>query len=434
VQHPYSVNGRNFAQRTIVNHGMVSNQIYQGLAYRGQNLSVYSPKSFFSGALYGWAYNKFAHPTAIGGGLIATGGPWSTYYAFYFQADPTYAAPPAFLTDYIISTDLQAAYAAQQQAGEANGAPQAAGGPPILSPDIKQQIANEVQSQLALENQEGQQNTQGQAPDPGSSGIPRLLSDGQAHVFVVGAPLDVTNSSQAECALSDGDVLQLPAGSGAPAAGATTVSLVVLASKGGQECQQSSTVTVQLTDLQEMQNSMRANIDQGLQNLQSKQGTAGVPALPAAAQSQPAPAQYAAIAPPPDPNAGAEIQQQTQQANQAEQQAASQPAQDPNAAPAAPPVDPNANAQTPQPDANAQAAQPNPNAQPAQPDANAQAAPAPAPAGATTPPSVSLGMTTDQVQAALGPPTSIANLGAKVIYNYNGMKVIFQNGVVSDVQ
>jgi hypothetical protein len=45
-----------------------------------------------------------------------------------------------------------------------------------------------------------------------------------------------------------------------------------------------------------------------------------------------------------------------------------------------------------------------------------------------------LGQTTDQVKAALGAPTRIANLGPKVIYYYNGMKVTFKDGKVSDVQ
>jgi hypothetical protein len=45
-----------------------------------------------------------------------------------------------------------------------------------------------------------------------------------------------------------------------------------------------------------------------------------------------------------------------------------------------------------------------------------------------------LGQTFDQVKAAMGAPTSVANLGTKVIYNYNGTKVIFKDGKVTDVQ
>jgi len=152
-----------------------------------------------------------------------------------------------------------------------------------------------------------------------------MLSDGHKHVFVVGSALDVTDSNQAECALSDGDVLALM---GPPPPDATAADLVVLASKGGNECAKTSTVTVQVADLQEMQNHMRELIDQGLQELQSKQGKGGIPEAPPSAQGQPAPAQYAEIAPPADPNAGTEIQQQTQQADQAETDVTTATAQD----------------------------------------------------------------------------------------------------------
>jgi hypothetical protein len=50
------------------------------------------------------------------------------------------------------------------------------------------------------------------------------------------------------------------------------------------------------------------------------------------------------------------------------------------------------------------------------------------------PQTVQLGMTTDQVQAVLGPPDKIFNLGAKQIYVYKDVKVTFQNGKVADVQ
>jgi hypothetical protein len=45
-----------------------------------------------------------------------------------------------------------------------------------------------------------------------------------------------------------------------------------------------------------------------------------------------------------------------------------------------------------------------------------------------------LGQTPDEVKAALGAPTRVANLGPKVIYYYSGMKVTFSNGKVSNVQ
>ncbi|HEY1159429.1 MAG TPA: hypothetical protein VGE83_02300 [Terracidiphilus sp.] len=391
VQRGYGYHGHDFARRSYYYHGRAYDRFYGGYGYHGLYLNVYAPGFYYGPAFYGWAYNPWAAPIAFGWGW--GGNPWFGFYGGYFQPYPVYPSAAFWLTDYIISQDLQAAYAAHQEANEEAGTPPPAGGQPALTPEVKQMIADEVKNQLALENQESTQNAQGQPPDPASSGIARLLSDGRPHVFVAGGNLDVTDASGAECVVSDGDTLQLR---DAPPSDATTANLVVLSSKGTPECQISLTVSVQLTDLQEMQNHMRETIDQGLQDLQSKQGKGGLPAAPPSAQSAPTPAAYAAAAPPPDPNAAADIQQQDQQAGQAVQEVTAETAQDSggqaSATPAAPPA---------------------------------------APASTAT---VELGQTTDQVQAALGAPTRVANLGPKVIYYYSGMKVTFKDGKVSDVQ
>jgi hypothetical protein len=391
VQRPYSFRGHDFAQRTYFYHGRAYTHLYHGYAYRDEYLHVYAPGFYYRPAFYGWAYNPWAMPIAFGWGW--GGSPWFGYYGYYFQPYPVYPSAAYWLTDYVISSDLQTAYAAQQEAGEVDGAPASAGGPPELTPDVKQQIADEVRGQLALENQEAQQNTQQQDVDPSSSGINRILLDadnGKQHVFVVGSALDVVDTSQTECSLSDGDVLALRT---PPPADAAVANLVVLSSKGGTECQKQATVSVSLTDLQEMQNHLRETIDQGLQDLQAKQGTGGLPALPPSAQGQPAPAEYAALAPPPDPNASTEIQQQTQQADQAESEASPNVGVPVSAAPTGPP-----------------------------------------PTAPASPASIALGQNPAQVQAAMGAPTRVANLGSKVIYYYNGTKVTFIDGKVSDVQ
>jgi hypothetical protein len=389
VQRGYHYGGHDFARRSYFYHGHEYNRFYMGYGYHGLFLNVYAPGFYFHPGFYGWAYNPWVAPIAFGWGW--GGSPWYGRYGYYFQPYPVYPSAAFWLTDYIISQNLQAAYAAQQEAGEAAPAPeQASGGQPVLTPEVKQMIADEVKNQLALENQEAQQNAQGATPDPASSGIARLLSDGHPHVFVAGGSLDVTDASGNECVVSDGDALQLQQ---APPSDATTANLVVLSSKGRPECQISLTVQVQLTDLQEMQNHMRETIDQGLQDLQAKQGTGGLPAAPPSAQGDAAPAAYAAAAPPPEANVAADIQGADQQAGQAEK------------------------------DVTAEAAQDNGGA--------ASAAPAAAPAA---PASVSLGQTQAEVEAEMGQPVSKALLGPKVIYNYNGMKVIFKDGKVSDVQ
>ena len=76
-------------------------------------------------------------------------------------------------------------------------------------------------------------------------------------------------------------------------------------------------------------------------------------------------------------------------------------------------------------EADAQEAAPADNAAPPQQAAAQPSAP---------PKTIALGQTTDQVVEILGQPQKIVNLGAKQMYFYPDMKVIFTNGKVTDVQ
>jgi hypothetical protein len=152
---------------------------------------------------------------------------WQGYYGGYFQPYPVYPSAASWLTDYMISQDLQADYAAHQDGGEVDSAQQASGRGPALTPDVKQQIADEVRGELALENAEAAQTAQHQDVDPNSSGIARIMADGRSHVFVVGDAMDLVDANGNECAISDGDALLLQT---PPSADPTAATLVVLAS------------------------------------------------------------------------------------------------------------------------------------------------------------------------------------------------------------
>ena len=54
--------------------------------------------------------------------------------------------------------------------------------------------------------------------------------------------------------------------------------------------------------------------------------------------------------------------------------------------------------------------------------------------GGGEPQTIQMGMTIDQVQASLGQPSKVVNLGPKQIYVYKDLKVTFLNGRVVDVQ
>jgi hypothetical protein len=377
VQRPYMYHGHEYARRSYYYHGRYYNNYYGRYGYHGLYLNPYFPSYYYGAAFYGWAYNPWAAPIAYGWGW--GGNPWFGYYGAFFTPYPVYASPSLWLTDYIIANTLQAAYVAQA-AALSNPAP--------LTPETKQLIADEVRAQVALENNEAKAAGTGAEPDAASSSIARLLTDGKQHVFVAGQDLDVVDAGGTECALSEGDAIQLT-GQTAPDAQAATLS--VLASKGGKECPRGDTVSVALTDLQDMQNHMRETIDQGMKELQAKQGQGGLPAAPASAKVPPVESPMAAIAPPPPPESEvkAEINQQSQEADKAEAEA------------------------------NGGAA--------SGPGPNADAAPA-------APVNVDVGQTIDQVTAAFGQPLRKANVGPKTIYFYKDMKVTFTGGKVSDVQ
>jgi hypothetical protein len=80
-------------------------------------------------------------------------------------------------------------------------------------------------------------------------------------------------------------------------------------------------IRVGLPDLQEMQNYMHQTVDQGMADLQGRQGTNNLPAAPAAAQGPPVSAGFAVDAPPPDVNVQSEINAQGAVADQAEREA-----------------------------------------------------------------------------------------------------------------
>ena len=53
---------------------------------------------------------------------------------------------------------------------------------------------------------------------------------------------------------------------------------------------------------------------------------------------------------------------------------------------------------------------------------------------ATQPATIELGQTFEQVEKAIGKPTRVVNLGAKVTWTYSDMKIVFVDGKVSDLQ
>jgi hypothetical protein len=368
VQRPLVIRNHSFVQRTYILNGVPHARIYRPWTHAGRTFHVYTPTYHYRPAFYSWVYSPWSRPIHYGWGWETR--PWYGYYGGYFSPYRTYSSPAFWLADFLIATTLEAAFVAQRATVSA---------PPViynqstaLTPDVKQAIAEEVRRQMEQERE-----YQADARDSEQPATPALFTDRGPRVFLVSSNLMAYSGNQ-ECALVEGDVLQLLA---TPSQSAEEVEVRVLASRGGS-CRKGSIISVKCTDLQEMQNNLRATLDQGMSTLQSEQGRNGLPTLPSQAMGT-VNTNYADEVRP-DTDAAEEISTVAQEANRSEQQMIDQGPQEQDGS-----------------------------------------------AGSTT---ISMGMTLAEVERSMGRPKSTVDLGSKKIYVYKDLKITFLNGRVSDVQ
>jgi hypothetical protein len=323
----------------------------------------------------------------------------------YPASVPVYPSAAYWLTDYMISASLAETYAAQAAAGNvanvrtdqgphliyASYDPQTGVTSPAMTKDVKDALSQEIQRQLA---------SQQKAQDPSdgsSSSLSTILADGQPHVFVVNAALTVSAAS-GECGLTEGDVLDMTP----PLAQNTSTAELQLLSGKQADCAKGSSVSVNLDDLQEMENHLLSNIDKGMAEMKDHPGQGGLPAPPASAVGGSKPAPYAAAAPAADPNGAAELDEQAQQGSKLETEAV------------------------------AEANAPETTAPEASPAPSAIGAVRPVPRGGAV--ALVAGNTEAQVIAQKGPPVSRGVFPNKTVFFYNDMKITFVHGRLTDVQ
>jgi hypothetical protein len=135
------------------------------------------------------------------------------------------------------------------------------------------------------------------------------------HFFVVAALLNVS-SDQGNCSLTGGDIIGVvnPTGSDSQ-----TAVLAVASSKRG-DCPAGAQVEVTLPDLQDMDNNLRAQMDNALAKLRSEQGRGGLPAGPRSAIAPPPRPAMDGVPASPEPSVGGMLTEEQQQASQQESQ------------------------------------------------------------------------------------------------------------------
>ncbi len=176
--------------------------------------------------------------------------------------------------------------------------------PVVLTPEVKEAIAEEVKAQLAEDKAAAVPAPQVQA---GNDEVPPAL-DPARRTFVVSADLAVLADGQ-ECSLTQGDVITRLTDT-PDADGKVNASV---ASSKRSDCAGGKLVAVSVDDLQEMRNHFGEQLDAGLKSLASKQGTGKIPKAPdtgTAASNVPPP--------PPDATAAKDLQEQQAAADHAE--------------------------------------------------------------------------------------------------------------------
>jgi hypothetical protein len=299
VQHPYVFQGHSYDHRTFVVNGQVFHRMYRPYTYRGTTLDVYASTRYYAPNMYQWVNTRASTPQNFTWPYTSNPPAWYGHYRGYFTPDASYTTPTAWLADYVLAASLMGSYKIESAAGQP--APPDASAP--ITPEVKKMLADEVGRQVQQESVEAQQVSQNHEPAAAASSVVQELQDKQTHVFVVAADLDLVDPSGRRCMVSEGDVVQVVS---EPKSDGAAVDAVVMASKGGVECERAAKVEIALNDVQEMQNHMRDTIDQGMADTNAgKQAAKITPA-------------FAASPPPADNSAASEIEQQQQIAAAAE--------------------------------------------------------------------------------------------------------------------
>jgi hypothetical protein len=336
VERPYIVQGGlTYVQRTYVVNNVTYVRVYRSYYYGGVPYYSYVPPFYYHPIFYGWVYNPWRVPVYYRWAWFVAPPPWYVYWGPYFAPAPVYPSAALWLTDFLLAESLRTAYEAGREA-EKNAAAQANQPPPEtyqppppapegqgyttqITPELKEAIAEEVRRQLAAEQQSAATIPQ-QPTASGAEAKPAALDPAQ-RLFVVSSNLAVPTIDGQDCELTPGDIItrldDTPDNS-------SQVRVSVSRSKGN-DCRDGSTLMVNVSDLQEMHNQFREQVDSGLKTLADNSGKGGLPPAPDTGTSA-----GEVPSPPPDANADSALQAQQKAANQTEaqiQQDAAQEAQ-----------------------------------------------------------------------------------------------------------
>ena len=261
-----------YHERTYFDHGRSYAYVYHDRAYgRFGAYPVYVPVYYYHPRFYAYFGSPWA-PVAFSWGAY----PGYGYYRGYFAPPAVYVSPDAWMADYIISQNLQANYAAQQDAAsdaQAAGDPgqveaQSATPQPIPQ-DVRDAYANQVKAAV----QEAATEAAGQTT---TDAAPGALSP-DFRVFQSYSDVEVQVGGQ-ECASTGGDFIRreedMPDGSKMVA-----VTVVTIAKPTASHCAANARIRIPVDTLQDWYNSFMQSQQSGYEALAANQGKNGFPPM-----------------------------------------------------------------------------------------------------------------------------------------------------------
>ncbi len=280
----FTRDGHEYARRSYYDHGNMYARVYEPHYYYGYPFYVYVPPFYWGPAYYGWVYSAWPAPVVYTWGWW--GAPWYAPYGYYFAPYPVYPAPAFWLADYAIAMSLQAA-AEEQQSGRLQSEPgfvlasarpygqDKDAAPALMSKELKDKIAKQVK--LMVADEKAAAATQGNLPpdDETDERVPPSL-DPRFTLFIASDAISLDTDDGA-CALTAGDVVERSEVK--PDADAT-VAVTVVSSKNG-DCAVGTASRMVVDDLEDMHDSFRQKIDDGMKTLAENQGKGGIPNAPA---------------------------------------------------------------------------------------------------------------------------------------------------------
>jgi len=307
VQRP--IPGRlGYFKRSSVVDGRPVAHVYRAYGYKGGVYFRYVTPNYYQPKFYSWAQNPW--PAAVAYDWARRPAPWLGMYADYFTPAPAYPTPVLWLTDFVMGANLKVAYQGHQEfaSNQPGSAPPSAASTEAtpLSPEVKDQLSQEVQAQVAQEQASASTATQ---PAPANPQAPPPELNPNLRTLVVSQNVDLGSPP---CTLTPGDVIER---TGDNLEAGNKVNVKVLSSKAG-DCAAQTSGQVDLGTLQEMCNQFQEQVDAGLGTLASNEGQRGLPPGPSAG-TRPLPEGNAQ----PDPDVVANLAQQQTEADAAEKAA-----------------------------------------------------------------------------------------------------------------